>query len=445
MTSSTSTARAISPDSGRHWADPGAWPAAEGIHRIPLPLPMDGLRAVNVYAIETEQGLTLVDGGWAIEESRTLLESSLRGIGFGFADITRFLVTHVHRDHYTLAAVLGREFGAHVSLGLGDKPTLDLMHRADDVTGDPTDGVLRSAGAGVIADEWRRFADGKLPDLSMWGYPDTWLDGDHTIEVGARTLDAVHTPGHTQGHFVFAERATGLLFAGDHVLPTITPSIGFEPVPVEQPLRDFLGSLTKVRQLPDLTLLPAHGPVAPSSHQRIDELLDHHDVRLRLCRESLAGGAGTAYDVAGELPWTRHEHKLADLDVFNAALASMETKAHLELLVARGEATREVTDAGVVFALSTSVAAGTAMAAISGHLVTSDHRCPGNRTAPPSGARSRAVVPAATCSTVPYSVPVAHRNEEAPPTCDAGKPRVRVWPWTATETPLDSPNRAPLG
>lgn len=59
---------------------------------------MDGLKAVNVYALETDHGLTLVDGGWAIEESRTLLESCLRDIGYGLSDITRFLVIHVHRD-----------------------------------------------------------------------------------------------------------------------------------------------------------------------------------------------------------------------------------------------------------------------------------------------------------------------------------------------------------
>ena len=346
---STDTAHSVSPDSGRHWTEPGAWPVAEGVHRIPLPLPMDGLRAVNVYVLETEQGLTLVDGGWAIEESRTLLEKSLGEIGFGLADITRFLVTHVHRDHYTQAAVIGREYGAHVSLGIGDKPTLDLMHRAEEIDGDPTVEVLRAAGAVKIAEEWQQFTDGKLPDLSIWGYPDTWLDGDHAIEVGTRTLDAVHTPGHTQGHFVFADRSAGLLFAGDHVLPTITPSIGFEPAPVEQPLRDFMGSLTKVRGLPDLRLLPAHGPVAPSSHTRVDELLAFHEVRLALSLEALRGGASTGFEVAGELPWTRHAHRLADLDVFNASLASMETKAHLELLVARGQAAREVVDGIVVF------------------------------------------------------------------------------------------------
>jgi glyoxylase-like metal-dependent hydrolase (beta-lactamase superfamily II) len=346
----TDTAHAISPDSGEHWTEPGAWPVADGVHRIPLPLPMDGLKAVNVYVIETEEGLTLVDGGWAVEEGRTLLEKSLGNLGFGLGDITRFLVTHVHRDHYTLAAVVAREFGAGVSLGLGDKPTLDLMHDHEDVDEDPTLTVLRTSGALPIVEEWRRFTDGKLPDLSMWGYPDTWLDGDQAIGVGTRALDAVHTPGHTQGHFVFADRAAGLLFAGDHVLPTITPSIGFEPVPVEQPLRDFLGSLGKVRELPDLRLLPAHGPVAGSSHSRVDELLSHHEHRLALCLDALVAGPATAYDVAGSLPWTRHERRLADLDAFNAALASMETKAHLELLVARGQATREKSeDHAVVF------------------------------------------------------------------------------------------------
>lgn len=346
---STSTAHAVSPDSGLHWAEPGAWPVAEGIHRIPLPLPMDGLRAVNVYTVETEQGLTLVDGGWAVEESRTLLEKSLASTGHGLADITRFLVTHVHRDHYTQAAVVAREHGAGVSLGLGDKPTLDLLHAEDGTSGEGSSRLLRAAGAAAVAEEWTRVGAGQRVDLAQWGYPDTWLEGDLTVSVGSRTLDAVHTPGHTQGHYVFAERAAGLLFAGDHVLPTITPSIGFEPVPVRQPLRDFMASLTKVRGLPDLTLLPAHGPVAPSSHARVDELLAHHEDRLRLCERALEAGARTAYDVAGELPWTRHERRLAELDVFNTGLATLETKAHLELLVARGRAARDETeDAGVV-------------------------------------------------------------------------------------------------
>ena len=58
------TAVRISPDSGVNWTEPGAWRVADGIHRIPLPLPMDGLRAVNVYAIEQRSGFALIDSGW---------------------------------------------------------------------------------------------------------------------------------------------------------------------------------------------------------------------------------------------------------------------------------------------------------------------------------------------------------------------------------------------
>lgn len=357
VTSAPDTARAVSPDSGEHWTVEGAWRVAEGVHRIPLPLPMDGLRAVNVYTLETEHGLVLVDGGWAIEEARTLLEKSLATIGFSFSDIRRFLVTHVHRDHYTLARVLGTEYGADVALGIGDKPTLDLVNNVEDLDGDPTVQVLRSAGAADLAEKWAAF-DRQPPEPALWAYPDTWLEGDHRISLGSRTLDAVHTPGHTQGHYVFADSADGMLFAGDHVLPTITPSIGFEPRPARQPLGDFMASLAKVRGLPDLTLLPAHGPLAPSTHTRVDELLAHHEHRLALCRASLDSGSATAHDVAGDLPWTRHEHAFASLDLFNAALASLETQAHLELLVARGQVEREVRDDDAVVFTAASAGAG---------------------------------------------------------------------------------------
>ena len=161
----------------------------------------------------------------------------------------------MHRDHYTLASVLAREFGAEVTLGRGDKPTLDLIHAPGRTLSGSVE-LLRQAGAPALAEQWSRPRRDSEPtaDPAHWGYPDHWFDGDRDVDLGSRTLAAVHTPGHTQGHVVFADHADGLLFAGDHVLPTITPSIGFEPVPVRHPLRDFMASLTKVRAMPDLRL-----------------------------------------------------------------------------------------------------------------------------------------------------------------------------------------------
>jgi hypothetical protein len=136
-----------------HWTEPGAYPVADGIHRIPLPLPMDGLKAVNVYVLETEGGLTCVDGGWALEVSRGQFEESLRLIGHHPRDITSFLVTHAHGDHYTQASAIRTEFGrATVALGAKDKPTLDLIH--SELEEHPFLSRLRACGAFELAHGW---------------------------------------------------------------------------------------------------------------------------------------------------------------------------------------------------------------------------------------------------------------------------------------------------
>src|SRR5262249_36989054 len=153
------------------------------------------------------------------------------------------------------------------------------------------------------------------------------------VPVSSRPLVAIPTPGHTAGHLVFADHGQRLLFAGDHVLPHITPSIGFEPVPTELPLRAYLRSLAAVRQLPDLRLLPAHGPVAASVHARVDQLLDHHGARLDACQAAVEADPRTAYQVAAALLWTRRGRRFDELTPFNQMLAVTETEAHLELLV----------------------------------------------------------------------------------------------------------------
>ncbi|OLF19044.1 MBL fold metallo-hydrolase [Actinophytocola xanthii] len=318
------------------WTEPGAFEVGEGVWRIPLPLPTDGLRAVNVYALRTGSGLVLVDSGWALDVARTQLEQSLGSIGYDLADITRFLVTHAHRDHYTLAITLRRLFGAKVALGIGEQPSLERIMSGR------MDGQARAMvrwGAGELMRRWTEEFGGRdaARSQSVYENPDEWLDGTTKIDLGERTLVALPTPGHTQGHVVFVDEQAGVLFAGDHVLPHITPSIGFEPEVEPLALRDYLDSLQLVRSYPDLRLLPAHGPVAPSVHARVDELLDHHEERLAATLDAVRNGAATAYEAALRLGWTRRQRRFADLDLFNQTLAAGETAAHLDLLVARGE------------------------------------------------------------------------------------------------------------
>ena len=134
----------------------------------------------------------------------------------------------MHRDHYTQAIVVRRLFGSRVLLGVGEQESLDfIMRRRRQSVG----GLRRAAAALRRARLVERMRQNwPEPDRGgEWEKPDAWLDGTEEIEVGARTLRAIPTPGHTRGHLVFADLGHGLLFAGDHVLPHITPSIGFEP------------------------------------------------------------------------------------------------------------------------------------------------------------------------------------------------------------------------
>ena len=368
--------------SDRHaWTEEGAHAVAPGVHRIPLPLPSDGLRAVNVYAIEAESGLVLIDSGWALANALNQLERSLGLLGAGLRDVRQFLVTHMHRDHYTQAVEIRRLFGTSIALGRGEQPSIDGLLSGEFRPMRAQLAVLRLAGANPVADTLAQLT-GRGPNGARWpaappasaapaaagalqpghpalrpgstfaaalGYeaPDSWIAPDAEFDLGTRTLTAVATPGHTRGHVVFADAQSGLLFAGDHVLPHITPSIGFQESPSAQPLREYLQSLTLVRRMPDMRLLPAHGPVAVSTHARIDELLEHHAHRLGLMADVLGGGECTAYDVALAIGWTRRQQKLGDLDLMNQMLAICETVYHLDLLVAQASAVSQVDADGV--------------------------------------------------------------------------------------------------
>ena len=93
-------------------------------------------------------------------------------------------------------------------------------------------------------------------------------------------------------------------------------------------------------------MLPAHGAVTPSVKSRAEGLLDHHRDRLDRACELVTAGNSTAYQVAQQMLWTRHERTVDELGPVHGMTAILEMLAHLELLVTRGVLKREQT--GVV-------------------------------------------------------------------------------------------------
>lgn len=348
---------AVSPrtDERDAWLEPGAHPVADGVYRIPLPLPGDGLKAVNVYAIEDGDRIALVDAGWHQENSWDALGSALRSIGAEVGDVAHVLVTHIHHDHYGQAPALRHASGAQVVLGEGERRS---MHAIIDPTTRPQierdrRESLAIHGAAALADELQAAllaADaGDSQGFALWEEPDVYAPDALRIELRSRSIQAIATPGHTRGHISFFDEAAGVLFAGDHVLPHITPSIGVEIFADGMGLIDFIGSLALVRQLPARRVLPAHGPAFDDLRGRVDELLSHHATRLERCVAAVRDAPHNAFEVAHVLPWTRRERRYEELDLFNKMLAVRETVAHLELLAVQGTLTRTTRDGIVVF------------------------------------------------------------------------------------------------
>lgn len=326
------------------WQEPGAHPVAPGVHRIPLPLPDAGLRAVNTYVIENDGGVVLIDPGQVMPETTERLREGLGALGYRFEDVRMCLITHMHRDHYSNAIALRQLVGCRVGVGEAERPAVEAVRDPEYGRLERQVRMLPLCDAGWLADGVADVnADDGVPP-GIWEPADDWLVDGATIRLASRTLRVIQTPGHTVGHVVYLDADAGLLFTGDHVLPHITPSIGFEPVPAEHPLGDFLSSLRMLRGIPDARLLPAHGPVTSSVHQRVDELLVHHAQRLELTAEQVFVGSTTVYAIAEGMTWTRRRRKLDELDPHNRMLAVLETKAHLDLLAANERIERRVVD-----------------------------------------------------------------------------------------------------
>lgn len=85
------------------------------------------------------------------------------------------------------------------------------------------------------------------------GTPARLLNDGDIIDLGGRTVQVLHTPGHSPGHLCFYEKERGYLYTGDLVyLDTL-----FAYYPSTDP-EAYLQSLEKLALLPVHKVFPAH-------------------------------------------------------------------------------------------------------------------------------------------------------------------------------------------
>lgn len=144
------------------------------------------LGMVNVYLVEEDDGLTLIDT--ALPRSAKAIQAAASEIG---KPIRRIVLTHAHQDHVgsldELAAALP---GVEVLISARDARLL-----AKDKTLDPGE------------------EKGKL----RGGYPGTKTKPTGTLTPGERvgSLEVVANPGHTPGHVALLDTRDRTVFCGD--------------------------------------------------------------------------------------------------------------------------------------------------------------------------------------------------------------------------------------
>ncbi len=267
----------------------------------------------------------IVDPGPARDEHIDAVLAAVSG-----ETVTHLLVTHTHGDHSPATAAIQSVTGA-ATVGYGPHPRTEtsaddeglyeLVDDSDEVD-DSRDGERAGSGAAGTGDPpTEEHADTAFA-------PDIVVGHGDVIEGTELWIECLYTPGHISNHICYAERSTGALFPGDHVMGWSTTIIP----PPDGNLADYLASLRLLVGRDDDAYYPTHGSPIPDPQPFVGQLLEHRLGRERQVIEQLAEGPRTIGEIVAVLytDVRRELHKPAARSVH----------AHLVALMASGQVER---------------------------------------------------------------------------------------------------------
>src|SRR5262245_31991979 len=314
---------------------------APGIRWIRMPLPFQ-LNHINLWLLDDDGGLTIVDTGVGLSPTRAHWEQLFTGDLAG-TPIVRVLVTHFHPDHIGNAEWLARRFG--VELWCPQAEWLMCQLAWQGMGGNDSEkrlGYYRRHGVPEEQVEAFRERGNHYRQLVPTAMPEfrAVREGD-VLAIGGRAWRAFTVLGHAPEHACLYCPEANVLISGDQVLPKITTNVSVWPdQPYGNPLRLYLDSLARFRPLPqDALVLPSHGLPFRGLHGRLDHLRHHHDERLSETFDALAEPL-TAFDLVPVLFRRK-------LDTHQLGFAIGEALAHLHYVEAEGQAARSIGADGV--------------------------------------------------------------------------------------------------
>lgn len=315
---------------------------APGVKWMRMPLG-GSLAWINVWAIADGDGWAIVDTGISGVETRNGWRAALAGPLEG-KPVTRVFVTHMHPDHIGMSGYLTRKFNARLWITRLEFVTCRSL-AADTGREAPEDALtfFKATGWDEEALETYRTRFGGF-GRGLYALPDSYrriTDGE-TIRIGDHDWQVVVGSGHSPEHGCLYCPDLRLIISGDQVLPKISSNVSVFPTePEGDPLTDWMTSLNAIKgRVPDDTLvLPAHNEPFFGLHARIDHLVGGHERGLERLHNLLAEPKRVV-DVF-------HVLFRRKIDQGLLGLATGESLAHLNCLIARGDAVRERDENGV--------------------------------------------------------------------------------------------------
>ena len=315
---------------------------APGIAWIRMPLPF-ALDHINLWALADGDGrLALVDSGLGNEETKALWRRLFDG-ALASRRPGRLICTHFHPDHMGLAGWLCDEFAMEMTATQREWlfGRMLWLEDSEDFIANQAEYYHRIGFDAAQVEDVRRRGNTYRARIGRIPVRVTGIRHGDRLVVGGRDWRVIEGGGHSPEHACLYCEETRVLISGDQILPRISPIVGVWPQqPEAEPLSLFLDALTRLRDLPEDTLvLPSHGLPFRGLHRRVDDLIAHHAERLERTLEACAQPQ-TAVVVLRAL-FKR------ELDAHQLGFATGETLAHLHHLMAKGQVAREIGADGV--------------------------------------------------------------------------------------------------
>lgn len=268
------------------------------VYPITVSTPYD-VGDVNMYLIEENGKLTLIDAGIDTDECWDALMLTLSQNGYSLSHLSQIWITHNHQDHIGLINRI---------TAMRDIPVYAHRESIPRLKRDPEflsirirffEQLYREMGCGAAGDQHilklqdavRRNEQFKIHAEITPLSDSEYLGNVQVIEV----------PGHAPDHIAFWDAQRQWLFAGDHLLKTISSNAFIEPDLKGNrkfTLVEYARSLNRCLSLDVETVFPGHGELIGDSKDLIEKRLTRIGQKAAKIRDMIQSGGSTAYELA---------------------------------------------------------------------------------------------------------------------------------------------------